>query len=241
MKTSVTGDAVHYMRKLGKLDAVLFGAVILLNLMGLVSINSISEIVGIDGILFKQTAGSILGLIIMTVLSTVNYKGLEKYYKILYGIVIIALAAVLVFGTSGGGARRWIGIGGITFQPSELAKILLILFYSEFIINYMGTISRWKVFALSTLLILPPVLMILKEPDLSTGIMVFLIFCVILFAAGISGKVIAGVFAAAVPSFLILLFLVLSGDSTFSESIRPAAYWPGSIPRTTPIRPHTRL
>ena len=215
MKTSVTGDAVHYMRKLGKLDAVLFGAVILLNLMGLVSINSISEIVGIDGILFKQTAGSILGLIIMTVLSTVNYKGLEKYYKILYGIVIIALAAVLVFGTSGGGARRWIGIGGITFQPSELAKILLILFYSEFIINYMGTISRWKVFALSTLLILPPVLMILKEPDLSTGIMVFLIFCVILFAAGISGKVIAGVFAAAVPSFLILLFLVLSGDSTF--------------------------
>ena len=116
------------------------------------------EIVGIDGILFKQTAGSILGLIIMTVLSTVNYKGLEKYYKILYGIVIIALAAVLVFGTSGGGARRWIGIGGITFQPSELAKILLILFYSEFIINYMGTISRWKVFALSTLSALPTII-----------------------------------------------------------------------------------
>lgn len=215
MKNTVTGGFVHYLRKLGKLDAVLFGTVILLNLMGLVSINSISEIVGIDGILIKQTAGSVLGILLMTVLSTVNYRALSKYYKVLYVIVIAALAAVLVFGTSGGGAKRWIGIGGITFQPSELAKILLILFYSEFIINYMGTISRWKVFALSTVLIIPPVLMILKEPDLSTGIMVLLIFCVILFVAGISGKVIAGVFAAAVPSFLILLFLVLSGDSTF--------------------------
>ncbi|HAB93441.1 MAG TPA: rod shape-determining protein RodA [Lachnospiraceae bacterium] len=215
MNNKVAGGLIHNLRKLGKMDAVLLSTVVLLNLMGLVSINSISEIVGIDGILIKQTAGSLIGIVIMLVLSVVDYRPLAKYYIVLYGIIIAALAAVLVFGTSAGGAKRWIGVAGITFQPSELAKILLILFYSEFIINHIGAISRWKVFAVSTLLILPPVLMILKEPDLSTAVMVLLIFCVILFVAGISGKVIAGFFAAAVPAFLILLFLVLSGGSTF--------------------------
>ena len=196
-------------------DPVLFCCTLLLNGMGLVSINSVAQVAGSNAILVRQACGSALGIVLMIVLSQINTRKITRYWKLFYAVAIISLVFVLLFGVSGGGARRWIAVGGLTFQPSELAKILLILFYSEFIINYMGTISRWKVFALSTLLILPPVLMILKEPDLSTGIMVFLIFCVILFAAGISGKVIAGVFAAAVPSFLILLFLVLSGDSTF--------------------------
>ncbi len=207
--------AVHTVRKLGKLDPVLYGSVILLNLMGLTSINSIAEVSGNSGILIKQTAGSILGILVMTVLSTIHYRRFTKYYQVFYGIVILSLAAVLIWGTSGGGARRWISIGGITFQPSELAKILLILFYSEFIIKYVGQFSRLLVFTFSTLLILPPFFMIIKEPDLSTGIMIILIFCVILFIAGLSKKVIAGVAAAAIPSVLILLYLVLSGSSTF--------------------------
>ena len=212
---SVMDSAVHNVRKLGKLDPALYGSVILLNLMGLVSINSIAEVSGNSGILIKQTAGSVLGILVMTVLSTINYKRFSKYYKVLYGVVILSLAAVLFLGTSGGGARRWISIGGITFQPSELAKILLILFYSEFIINYIGQFSRLQVFALSTLLILPPFFMILKEPDLSTSIMIILIFCVILFIAGLNKKIIAGAAAAAIPSVMILLYLVLSGSSTF--------------------------
>ena len=213
--SSITNSAVHTARRLGKLDSVLYGAVILLNLMGLTSINSIAEVSGNSGILYKQLAGSIIGILVMTVLSTINYRRFTKYYQVLYGVVILSLAAVLFLGTSGGGARRWISIGGITFQPSELAKILLILFYSEFIIKYVGQFSRLKVFIISTLLVLPPFFMIIKEPDLSTGIMIILIFCVILFIAGLSWKIIAGAAAAAIPSVMILLYLVLSGSSTF--------------------------
>lgn len=213
--SSITNSALHTARRLGKLDSVLYGAVILLNLMGLTSINSIAEVSGNSGILYKQLAGSIIGILVMTVLSTINYRRFTKYYQVLYGVVILSLAAVLFLGTSGGGARRWISIGGITFQPSELAKILLILFYSEFIIKYVGQFSRLKVFIISTLLVLPPFFMIIKEPDLSTGIMIILIFCVILFIAGLSWKIIAGAAAAAIPSVMILLYLVLSGSSTF--------------------------
>ena len=203
------------MRKLGKMDPVLYGAVILLNLMGLVSIISITDVLGNDRILIRQAAGSAVGIILMTVLSTVNYRKITCYYKALYLIVIISLAAVFVFGSSGGGAKRWISLGGITFQPSELAKILLILFYSEFIINYVGKLSRIKLYALSALLILPPFIMILKEPDLSTSIMVLVIFCVIIFISGLDWKIIAGVAAAAVPAFMILMFAALSGEFGF--------------------------
>ena len=203
------------MRKLGKMDPVLYGAVILLNLMGLVSIISITDVLGNDRILIRQAAGSAVGIILMTVLSTVNYRKLTCYYKALYMIVILSLAAVFIFGSSGGGAKRWISLGGITFQPSELAKILLILFYSEFIINYVGKLSRIKLYALSTLLILPPFIMILKEPDLSTSIMVLVIFCVIIFVSGLDWKIIAGTAAAAVPAFMILMFAALSGEFGF--------------------------
>ena len=219
MKTKTTHSLSNMltrtMRKLGKMDPVLYGAVILLNLMGLVSIISITDVLGNDRILIRQAAGSAVGIILMTVLSTVNYRKVTCYYKALDMIVIISLAAVFIFGSSGGGAKRWISLGGITFQPSELAKILLILFYSEFIINYVGKLSRIKLYALSALLILPPFIMILKEPDLSTSIMVLVIFCVIIFISGLDWKIIAGVAAAAVPAFMILMFAALSGEFGF--------------------------
>ena len=202
-------------KKLGRIDLLLFVTVILLNIMGLVALNSISDVAGNDSIVIRQAAGSAVGIVLMIVLSLVDCEQVTKYYRIIYLIVIVSLAAVLVYGTSGGGARRWISIGGLTFQPSELAKILLILFYAESIIDYVGIHSRIPAFLLSVLLILPPFFMILKEPDLSTGIMVFAIFCVILIVAGLSGRIIAGITAAAIPSFLIILFLIVNGSLSF--------------------------
>ena len=185
MNKTESNSFIKNISKLGKLDLILFSSVVLLNGMGLVSINSVAQVAGSNTILVRQTLGSVIGIILMTLLSLVDTGRITKYWKILYAITVIALLCVLFFGTSGGGARRWITLGGLTFQPSELAKILLILFYSEFIINFDGKYSRTLVFALSTLLILPPFFMILREPDLSTSIMIFLIFCVIIFTAGL--------------------------------------------------------
>lgn len=75
--------------------------------------------------------------------------------------------------------------------------------------------NRTLVFVLSTLLILPPFFLILKEPDLSTSIMVFLIFCVIIFVAGLDRKIIAGVTAAAIPALLIIIYTVVIGGFSF--------------------------
>ena len=215
MKKTESNSFVKNISKLGKLDLILFSSVVLLNGMGLVSINSVAQVAGSNTILVRQTLGSVIGIILMTLLSLVDTGRITRYWKILYAITVIALLCVLFFGTSGGGARRWITLGGLTFQPSELAKILLILFYSEFIINFDGKYSRTLVFALSTLLILPPFFMILREPDLSTSIMIFLIFCVIIFTAGLDRKIIAGVTAAAIPTALIIIYMSVIGDSSF--------------------------
>ena len=215
MKNKSNGKLFQNYRNLIRIDPVLLCSVILLNLMGLISISSISDVAGNSSILVKQSVGSVLGILIMLVLCLIDLKKVTKYYKILYLIVLVSLAAVLIFGTSGGGAKRWISMGGLTFQPSELAKILLILFYAEFIIDYVGKYSRKTVYMIGALLILPPFFMILREPDLSTSIVVFLIFCVILIVAGLSLKVIIGITAAAVPGALILIYLAVSGSLPF--------------------------
>ena len=215
MKKKKSSSISGNIKRASGIDPVLAVSVILLNLMGLMSIRSITEISGSNSILVKQAAGSVIGIVLMIALSLVDIKKITKYWKIFYALTVISLLAVLVFGSSGGGARRWITIAGLTYQPSELAKILLILFYSEYIIEMEGKFARPLVCVFSALLILPPFFMILKEPDLSTSIMIFLIFCVILFVAGIDRKIVAGVTAAAIPAAFIIVYLSLIGDMPF--------------------------
>ena len=215
MKKTEFNSFVKNISKLGKLDLILFSSVVLLNGMGLVSINSVAQVAGSNTILVRQTAGSVIGIILMIALSLVDTKKITKYWKIFYILTVISLLAVLFFGSSGGGARRWITVAGLTYQPSELAKILLILFYSEYIIEMEAKFARPLVYVFSALLILPPFFLILKEPDLSTSIMIFLIFCVILFVAGIDRKIVAGVAAAAIPAAFIVVYLSLIGDMPF--------------------------
>ena len=116
------------------MDHILNAAVILLNIAGLIAISSITDFSGDNNILLKQVIGSVLGLVLLFGLSFADTRVVTKLWKTLYAVTIIMLAAVLIAGTSGGGARRWITFNGLSFQPSELAKILLILFYSEIIL-----------------------------------------------------------------------------------------------------------
>ena len=205
MKKKKSSSISGNIRSLAGIDPVLTVSVILLNLMGLISIRSITEISGSNSILIKQAAGSVIGIILMIALSLVDTKKITKYWKIFYILTVISLLAVLFFGSSGGGARRWITVAGLTYQPS----------YSEYIIEMEAKFARPLVYVFSALLILPPFFLILKEPDLSTSIMIFLIFCVILFVAGIDRKIVAGVAAAAIPAAFIVVYLSLIGDMPF--------------------------
>lgn len=104
--------------------------------------------------------------------------------------------------------------GLFDLQPSETAKILLILFYAQFIMKYREQFNTMRVLLLAVLFIIPPLILIYKQPNLSTTILVSVLFCVLMFVGGLSWKIIGGVLAVAVPSVLIFLSIVMQEGQT---------------------------
>jgi len=153
----------------------------------------------------RQKMGLFIGLGFMVFFSILSYSFLLKFYWLIYAASIALLVAVNFFGDKGGGAQRWFEFGGIRFQPSELVKILLILFYAEFIMKHKDNINTVRMVIACVLLILPPFYLIFSQPDLSTSIMIIAIFGVVMFIGGISWKIIAAVLAIGIPSFVLVL------------------------------------
>ena len=113
------------------------------------------------------------------------------------------LVLVLIFGTTVGGAKRWIEVG-IRFQPSELAKILLILFFAWFFMMYEEDINKPKILVITALLSMVPLFLIEEEPDLSTTIVTMMIICVMIFVTGVSYKLVGVVLGIAIPAISIV-------------------------------------
>ncbi len=196
-----------------KLDYFLIILVFAISLIGIFAIGSAQS--SLQG---RQIEGLAAGLFVMLAASVPDYGRLLKGCWFYYGICIFLLVMVIYFGSSGGGAQRWFTIGGLTFQPSESAKILLILFYAAYIMKHKDRMHSLLQILICTGLIAVPLALIMKQPDLSTTIVVFLIFCTLLFIGGIRYRFAAGVIAVAVPSFLVFLFMVLQeGSSLIKE------------------------
>ena len=153
-------------------------------------------------------------------MSLFDYSVILRFYWIMYLINIVLLILVKEIGVERGGAQRWVNIFGIQFQPSETAKILLLLFFAQFIMKHKDEMDSIKIIGMCILLFIPPIALIYKQPDMSTSIMVILLFCVILFVGGISWKYIIMVISVAVPAFIIALTLVLQPDQEIIESFQ---------------------
>lgn len=146
-----------------------------------------------------QIMGMAMGLVAMLVISLMDYLFLLRFTWIYYVGIIGLLIAVKIFGDDAKGATRWIEIAGIRFQPSELAKIVIILFFAYFFMKYQEKINTVPVLLSSFVLLGIPFLLILKQPDMSTSIAVALIFVSLLFIAGLSYKIILTVLGISVP------------------------------------------
>ena len=187
-----------------KFDYVLLLFALMQNMMGIFAIGSAQP-----ELQLRQVMGLLLGIAAMIVCAIPDYTKILRGYVLYYLATISLLVLVLVRGYSVGEARRWFIVAGIRFQPSEAAKLLLILFYAAFIMKYRERMRTLLQILICTALILPPLFLVFKEPDLSTTIMIFLIFCAMIFAGGIQYKYVAAVFAAALPAVILFFFLVL--------------------------------
>ena len=157
---------------------------------------------------YRQAFAAAVGIVVMVVLSKVDYRIYEKYYKIIYYFCIILLASVFVFGTSAQGATRWVDLGFISFQPSEVAKVGIIIFYAEYLTRNKDKLKTFKDGFFKPLLWLIPIIIIvfLFQNHLSATIIICGLALLLMFMAGckISHFFIVGIPAViAVGAYLI--------------------------------------
>ena len=167
----------------------------------------------------KQGAGMAAAYLMMIFISFVDYKFITKYYWLWYAIGNILLVLVLLIGKSSHGAKRWLGIGtSFQIQPSEFMKLIIAIFLAKVISMYKDRLNTWKFLVIIALVLLVPILLIVKEPDLSTTVMVVLIVVTIIFCAGISYKIIGMVLLVVVPLIAaFLVYIIATPDPIFME------------------------
>ena len=197
-------------------DKWMFFITLVLVVVGLVMVFSASAVVAQEryhsefAYVGRQAGWALAGVALMLVLMRVDYSVYKSPWFMYPALCVATVLLVAVFFFPGShNTHRWIRFGGLfTFQPSELAKTVLVLFLAWFLHTRLGAMNDWK----HTLLragIVPLVFvgLVVKEPDLGTALVLAGVTGLLLILAGIEWKWVLGVFAAAVP-FLVALLLV---------------------------------
>ncbi len=199
-------------RKL-KSDKLLFTATLLLVCTSVVMVYSASAVVAMETnhdpylYLFKQATWALLGLVLVPVTMRVDYRNYRQPAVIWAGLALVSAALVgVLFGHPVNGATRWLNLGPLGIQPSELAKIVVIFFMAALLERRMDRIDEPTYALLPIGIVLAGVVaLILAEPDLGTSVSVMVIAAVMIFAAGINYRYVAGVCLASVPALYFLL------------------------------------
>ena len=126
----------------------------------------------------KQLLGVVMGLVLLVILSLMDYSWILNFQWIMYGFNLLMLIGVRLFGSEAGGASRWLDIGGFRFQPTELSKVIIILFFAKFFMDHEDDINTFRVLAESVLLLAVPLALIYAQPDMKNTITVTIIFCI---------------------------------------------------------------
>ena len=152
-------------------DWVLLLIVVLICALGVLEIYSATLNTKFQGMHVRQIYWISAGLVLMVILSMVNYQVLLENVPWMYGIAIVSLVAVLVFGRKYLGARRWILMpGGAHFQPSEWVKLILILAIAKYFADYNERELPFRELVKAGMIVGVPMLLVLKQPDLGTAL-----------------------------------------------------------------------
>ena len=176
-------------------DFVLFITVLIMLAFGVIMVlsasspSALSESGNSYAYVTTQAVSAILGIILMLIISKIDYKFYAKFYKIAYWFSIVILLAVLIpgVGKSSGGATRWINLMGVTtFQPSEIVKIALIVFYAVFLSKNKEKLGRFGAGFITPFLIVVPIIAILifVQSHLSVCVVIILVISVMMLIAG---------------------------------------------------------
>ncbi len=201
-------------------DYVLFSCVIILVTIGVFFIYSSS--VNSDGIsvsneYIRQIIFASTGLILMMVCAVFDYRRYSRFVPTAFIVYLAVLVYTLLFGKVVNGARSWLGFGSFGIQPSELGKIIYIMFLALYLERSQKT-EPLKRFAIALCIMCLPLGLILIQPDMGTASVYVPIFVVMLFAAGLPVKYLLFVLSIGVLS-VVLTVLPIVNDAIFKGNI----------------------
>jgi len=186
------------------------GLVLTISALGLAAVYSATYTVrGPSPLFFKQVVWISFGVIIMFLMLIPDYHSIGRFAYIFYAGSIFLLLLVMIFGKTGMGAQRWLAIGPFVFQPSEFAKLSLTLALARFFAEDPRRGGyELKELAVPVAMVLVPLVLVLKQPDLGTALMLLLTTSLIVILAGIHLRSV----------LIVLLTMALIGSLVFLVS-----------------------
>lgn len=181
--------------KLRHIDKMLAVICFLLLLVGLSLTYSLSFSGG-GLLLVKQLIYVALGILLFLFFCHIDYSGLTKISRYLYLLFIVLLVALFFIGLTVKGSSRWFDLGLFLFQPAEFMKLVMILVLARFFALHRGRINTWKSILLSLVYVLIPAILIAKEPDLGSAIILFVIWGGMLMLSSVHKRVFIYLFLA---------------------------------------------
>ena len=173
-------------------DFTLVITVLLLLSLGLVMVLSASSPTALQKydksyyFFVRQLIFAVLGLFGMYFISKIDYRIYQKFYKHAWILSIILLISVFAFGSDSHGAKRWIYITkSLSFQPSEIVKFLIIIFYGGILVKDRDDLGKfWKGLVKHILFLVPIIALLLLEPHVSTSMVIIITCCIMMIMAG---------------------------------------------------------
>ncbi len=198
-------------RQFKSFDYLLLFCVCLLSIIGIILIGSATHIKinGTSSEFTSQQVWFLLGIIFMLVASFVDYHFISKFYIFLYAICLLLLVGGLIYGkifTPHIPVRRWIYFGPFGIQPSEFAKIFMIIFVAKFIDKYIESFNNLPVLSVLIVIVSIPFILIMMQPSLSASLVIVFIAISIMFVGNLNSKYIYIFLLLFVPS--LFLFFV---------------------------------
>ncbi|HLL57346.1 MAG TPA: rod shape-determining protein RodA [Rubrobacteraceae bacterium] len=172
---------VNLSERLRALDPILLLASLALTGFGIFAV----YIAGSEGgasFALNQTLGLVVGLLGAVPLALIDYRRLKKYLPAIYGLILLMLLAVTVSGISAKGAQRWIDIGPVQVQPSEFAKLLVVVVLAGYFSEHRA--ADTKTFLKSLGILGVPALLVFAQPDLGTALVFGAVFFAMAFIGG---------------------------------------------------------
>lgn len=171
-------------------DWALFGSVGVILVIGLLNLYSTTYGLTLSKYFVDQIIWIMGGIVVMFLVSLVDYHFFNRYAYFMYGLTMLMLILVFFIGRSANGSQRWIHLGFFNIQPSEIIKISVVLVLARYFQDHQEkrTMGTWDLVA-PMLLTVPPFILVLKQPDLGTSLIVLSAAVLMIWFAGVQRRI----------------------------------------------------